>query len=122
MRPSSLILGKDSRRPWGKWDLLLAEAYQILQDERCPQCGLPRYICNNDSQDVQFRIVEEQCVALVKRDEYEAKKYGKDTPKPNGTVLRPQPYIVNDAYELAELREPYYKAQYAKAEPDLPTP
>lgn len=35
----------DSRKPWGKWDILLASAYKILQDERCPQCGLPVYVC-----------------------------------------------------------------------------
>jgi|GEM_PF-2073821 len=45
VRPSSLILGKDSRKPWGRWDIVLAKAYQRFLNELCQQCGLPKYIC-----------------------------------------------------------------------------
>lgn len=119
VRPSSLILGADTSKPWGKWDLLLAEAYQILQDERCPQCGLYRWICGNDDEAVQFDVVEESCVAIAEKDKYIARKYKGDKSVPVGTVVKPQPYMVDDTRDLMELREPYYKAQYKKLHPEL---
>lgn len=116
--PSSLILGTESKGKWdSKWDTLVAEAYEIVQREKCPQCGLPRWICGNDSEDVQFHVNQESCVAIVKKDEKEAQltKVGKKVD--SGTILRPEPYMVDKTRDLVELREPYYKAQYKKAHP-----
>lgn len=117
VRPSAFILGKDSRKPWGKWDILLAEAYQILQDERCGHCGLPRYICHNTSERIQFRIAEDECVVVEKKNSWmkswESKKENKDKPAPQ---LRHEAFTVDDS-DLSDFRQPYYEDLLAKRNP-----
>lgn len=84
-----------------------------MQDERCPQCGLPKYICQNEDNDVQFRVEEERCSAQAAEDNYRnpsrGRKGGKEKEIPAGVALRPVPYT-DSGRPLSELREPYYEA------------
>lgn len=104
-----MILHTQPTKRWNAHDFLLLEAYQILEEERCQQCGLPRYICHNESSDVRFRIVEDTCAAMVEKDMYEEQKRGsdKDYRAPAGTTLRPEPYAV-DGRDLTTFRTQYY--------------
>ena len=63
-----MILHKQPSKPWNKHDFLLLEAYQILEEERCGQCGLPKYICHSEDPEVRFRIEEDQCAAMVDKE------------------------------------------------------
>jgi hypothetical protein len=107
-----MILHKQPTKPWNEHDFLLLEAYQILEEERCQQCGLPRYICHNESADLRFRIEEDTCAAMVEKESYEERKRSsnKDYKPPLGTTLRPVPYM-EDGGEFTRLREPYYQAE-----------
>lgn len=112
-----MILGKDSRKSWDKWDLLLAEAYQILQDERCSQCGLPRYICHSEDAGVHFDIEVDACDAKKAIAIYEKNRGGKDGYQPPpGTQLFPRPVMDDPARDLTELRRPYYEAEAKRQE------
>jgi len=103
--PSSFILGTD-RTKWNKWDILVAEAYEIVQREKCGQCGLPIWICRSDDEDIQFSIKRDTCHAIATKERYEKKQKGDPDP---GVSLRPEPKIA-DGRDLADFREPYYRA------------
>ena len=107
IRPSALILGTDSRKPWGKWDILLANAYQGFLAELCPQCGMPEYMCHTDDPVIQFKIKEDSCAvkANIETHEQKAQKSGKDS---KGVVLRPQHYMM-DGTDASRLRQPYFE-------------
>jgi len=49
--------------PWEPFDFKLLEAYQILQDETCPKCGQPTWLCRNDDPRVQFKYRDVVCYA-----------------------------------------------------------
>lgn len=116
MRPTTFLLRVQPYEPWEEYDFLLHEAYCILQDERCSQCGMPRYICHNDSADLEFDIIEDDCRVMVVKDEHEEnerKAGGENYKPPVGTTLRPKPYLVSGG-DPATLRDSYYDGELAK--------
>ncbi len=111
----TMVFGRNSARPWDRWDRLLAEAYQILDSERCRQCGLPKYVCNNPSEKVQFRFDEEQCGVVAAEARQTSGKGGKKKEMAPGTRLVPDAYHVDGRnVDLASLRKPYYKDRSAR--------
>lgn len=123
MRPTALILGTDNRKRMSKWDLVLIEAHQILQRERCPQCGYPRWVCSNpDAEiDVQFRV--DTCFVTRAQDKHEKAREKQRTDRsrnktaeaPAGEVAVPLVYRI-DGGALEDLREPYYEAEEKRHE------
>lgn len=113
-----MIVGTNSKKPWSDLDRLIMEAYQIFLGELCPQCGQPRYICGNESNDIQFRVHEEYCsakAAIDKREEANTKS----KKNMSGITLRPEAYSV-DGIDLVTYREPYYLAERKKREARAP--
>jgi predicted nucleic acid-binding Zn-ribbon protein len=49
--------------PWTPYDFKLLKAYQILQDETCPKCGHPVWLCRTSSNRVQFKVRSAVCQA-----------------------------------------------------------
>jgi hypothetical protein len=118
VRPSALILGKDSRKPWSKWDLLIAEAYEIMQRERCGQCGLPRWICHNQEVD-HFAVVPDVCFAKREIDSaQEAEKTQRGAKPKLGVTYRPEARTGERKPLSADVdfRERYYRAEYERAQ------
>jgi hypothetical protein len=68
--------------PWVKFDFLLLEAYQILKDETCQNCGNPIWICHNEfASNVGFKITSTRCFAkaeLEKHNELQEKRKSKN--------------------------------------------
>lgn len=113
-RPSTFILGTDSNKPWNKWDILIATAYQIMEEERCSQCGYPVYICHNESSEIRFALRDDTCFAKAKvekrnDDDSSRTKYK----KPFGQVLAPEAYTPSGE-DFVTYRESYYLAEQAK--------
>lgn len=110
VRPSSLILGRDSRRRWGKWDIVLAKAYQRYLAELCPQCGLPKYICHTDDNRIQFKVARDQCAsaAVAEKAQHDASKR---THPEFGVRMYGEPFLTPDAVEagmeFSDFRRPY---------------
>ncbi len=73
--------------------------------ERCSQCGLPMYVCQNEDNEIQFRIEERQCAAIVAKSRYE-ELHKED--KRAGISLIPEPYST-EGRDLTDYREPYYR-------------
>lgn len=86
----------------------------ILDSELCQQCGMPRYLCDSEDNDLQFRAVHETCAAKRVVDE-QRDRDEKNNVNSNGTVIRPEPYSI-EGRELISFREPYYKALAKKRE------
>ncbi len=74
--------------------------------ERCPQCGNPRYVCQNEDNDIAFRVYDETCYAMRRKAKYEEGK--KDDTKRQGVVVGIEPYTISDT-PLSEFRSPHYK-------------
>jgi hypothetical protein len=110
VRPSSLILGKDSKKPWGRWDITFAKAYQRFLNEICQQCGYPKYICHTDDNRVQFHTRKDECAATAKA-EREQERLTKDGKRVYGVKVYAEPYLTDEAVaeglELSDFRRPY---------------
>lgn len=114
MRPTSLIMHTQPYAKWNKWDFLLREAYGIYQGELCRQCNMPEYLCHNESEEIHWRIDQDQCGAVRAKEVWEKGK--KENFKlPEGTVLRPVPFTTDGA-EFASFRTPYYEGLAQRAE------
>jgi len=110
IRPSSLILGKDSKKPWGRWDIVLAKAYQRFLNEICQQCGYPKYLCHNDDNRIQFKPVRDKCESafVAERDQENMTSDGK---RVYGVKVFGEPYLtqtaIDEGMELSDFRRPY---------------
>lgn len=98
---------------------MLAEAYQILETERCPKCGLPRYICQNSSNDILFRVDEGTCYASAAVEEHDRrglnsrkKSDGTYSEAPAGIFAIPVPRALSGA-DLGTFRAPFYEEEAA---------
>lgn len=74
IRPMSVIFYEQPTAPWKPFDFKLLEAYQILQDELCPKCGHPVWLCRSQSNTVEFRVRTEYCAGERALKEYEYNK------------------------------------------------
>lgn len=117
VRPSSLILGKDSRKPWGPWDIVLAKAYQRFLNELCGQCGLPKYICHTDDNRVQFKVSTDECASAAKAEKAQHDDASSDKRK-FGLRYFGEPYLtqgaIDEGMELSDLRRPYLRERAKK--------
>lgn len=94
---------------------MLLEAYQILQDETCQQCGNPVWICHNEFADsVGFKVREIKCFAKAELEKHQERQQKKDSKKKKYGV---QEIIVAYAYDGHELptRRSYLEEQFKKA-------
>lgn len=112
-----MIMGTQPREDWDEFDFLLIEAYQILEDERCGQCGLPTWICHNDMDDPEthgaiIEIALEDDTCFVKREidaENEQNSKNDSYKAPHGTVSRPKvSHALGKPLDF-RVREAYYK-------------
>jgi hypothetical protein len=101
IRPSAMLFHEQPDLPWTKFDFLLLEAYQMLQDETCSMCGNPIWVCRNEyASNVGFKVKSAKCFAkaeLDKHQERESKKKSKITK--HGV----QEYVLAYAYDGGEL-------------------
>lgn len=56
-----MIFHEQPTAPWVAFDFLLLEAHQMLQDEICPKCGHPVWLCRSSSDAVQFKVQTDYC-------------------------------------------------------------
>jgi len=98
IKPTAILFQEQPSEPWTKFDFLLLEAYQMLQDETCAQCGNPIWICRNEfATNIGFKIKEIKCFAraeLERHNELQEKKNSKK--KTYGTQEVPLPYTYDN--------------------------
>lgn len=66
-----MIFYEQPNEKWTRFDFLLLEAYQILQDETCPQCGQPVWLCRSTDSNVNIKVRKATCFVTA---EVEKKK------------------------------------------------
>lgn len=99
--------------PWKPWDFKLIQAYQMLQDEICPRCGQPVWVCRSSSADVWFEAEEGVCQGeRAVRSAEDAKKPSKERAdqaerKTWGRFFYPVPRVT-EGKEMPT-REEYYE-------------
>ena len=90
----------------------------MLQDEICPQCGHPVWLCRSKSDNIGWTVQQDTCYASRVRDEKEWRSNNpKKTPDPKdrkswGRYTYTLPKISDWAPEGAELptRKEYYES------------
>lgn len=104
VRPSAIVYGKSVKDDWDAMDRALIEAYQILEDERCPECGQPTWICRNDDPNIQFEIKKDVCYAKRALEEKNADLKDVKTAKERsklkaswGAIEYPTPFTLDES-------------------------
>lgn len=95
--------------PWVPYDFMLLEAYHMLQEETCGECGNPIWICRNDyANNVGFKVKTSKCYAKAEMDRWQDKQNSKDSKSKNFGEL---PYVVAYTYDGEDFptRLSYYK-------------
>ncbi len=101
-----MILGADNREAWSREDIVLMTAYQILQDEKCPKCGLFIWQCQSDDWQLDVKIREHYCYVEDELDKAREKHHkAKDAKK--GISFYPEP-TRRDNKPLNSMRPAYY--------------
>lgn len=83
IRPTSMIFYEQPTDPWVPFDFLLLEAFQRLEDEICPKCGHPVWLCRSTSADIDWQVKTDTCYATKAMEVRETTrgKKGKDRAK-----------------------------------------
>lgn len=101
--------------PWTPFDFKLLEAYQILQDETCPRCGHPVWLCRSKSNRVEFKAEEGYCSgerAVEERKDASRDKKNradKETRKSWGQFFYSTPFTPENVEGGLPTRSEYYK-------------
>ena len=123
VRPSAIVYGKPVGDEWDAMDRALIEAYQILDDERCPECGQPTWICRNDDPNIQFEVKKDICYAKRVIEEKNADLKSTKDPKERakmkaswGAIEYPAPFTIDGS--PLPTRQEYYARVAQGDEPD----
>ena len=116
-----MVYGTSAIGDWDKKDRNLLEAYQILDDERCSECGNPVWICRNPDSNVQFTVKSDVCYGKrafeEKNTDWSQFKNAKEKSKARsklGVIEYPQAFTLDEG-PLPTRRE-YYEALAAAAD------
>lgn len=69
-----MIFHEQPTDPWTPYDFTLLEAYQILQDETCNQCGNPIWICHSTDSNITFEMKSTTCFAVRTEEKWRDNK------------------------------------------------
>lgn len=111
-----MIFHEQPTDPWIPFDFMLLEAYQILQDETCNECGNPIWVCRNESAaNVGFKVKVAKCFAKAELDKWHEQQEKKSSSKKK---YGEYPYIVAYTYDDGPMptRSDYFESMLAKHE------
>lgn len=95
LRPTAHILRlKNPTANWTNVDHLLAEAFTRMQDETCPQCGQPIWLCRSNDPNLQWKVRSDTCSASAEKEKYDEKESAKKGKKKYGQFHYLEPYTV----------------------------
>lgn len=103
---------------WTPLDFQLLEAYQIIQDEKCPQCGNPIWLCRSNDNNIEWVTREDICYASRAKEEKAANRDKKPREKIDaktrakwGRIDYVTPRVISAAPEGTELptRKEFYR-------------
>lgn len=117
-----MIFHQQPTADWVPFDFHLLEAYQMLQDELCPKCGHPVWLCRSTSNNVEFQVREAYCNADRALREYEdnrkptKERAKKDDRKSWGQFHYTTPVVPANALGALPTRQEYFFELTSKVE------
>lgn len=120
IRPCAMIFHEQPTDPWLPFDFKLLEAFQMLQDETCPKCGHPVWLCRSTSNNVAFKVQTATCYAekaqLAAEDSKKSKKEKADSKDRAkwGQYTYVVPYNPPNADGPLPTRREFYEEQAAR--------
>lgn len=119
IKPTSMILLEDPSESWRSLDFQLIEALQILEDEVCPNCGHPVWLCRSKNPELTWVTREEVCQASRAVEERQwresnpKKRPSREDSSSWGSTIYPVPQMIEypgeDPQPLPS-REEYFKS------------
>lgn len=111
-----MLFHEQPTEPWTEYDFKILEAYQILQDEICNQCGNPVWLCHSSDNRIDFKAVNSTCFATkAHMERLDAKKKrdqraSREERAEWGRTTYMKPYIVQNAEGDLPTRWDYYNS------------
>ena len=68
IRPCAVIYREQPDTDWTTLDFQLLEAYQIIEDEKCPQCGNPVWLCRSTADNIEWASKTSVCQATKAKE------------------------------------------------------
>lgn len=108
--PPSLLMERGKTEPtWTERDKKLVLAWQQLQDELCPKCGVPRWLGHSEHPDIDFKTDTAVCYSCqFLEDANEKDKKG--LPKGATRFVQPIPVEIEGMETKLPNRAEGYKA------------
>jgi len=69
-----MLFREQPNRPWTDMDFKWLEAYQIMKDEICPQCGNPIWLCRSTDDRISWHEETSVCYATRAKEEKEYRR------------------------------------------------
>jgi hypothetical protein len=105
-----MLRREKKQKKWKKYDFALATAYQILEDEKCPKCGMASWHAFSENSEIEFEIQHMDCYACEYKETYEAREKKQKAGRTNHVVAK---HI--DGEELPGRRE-FFEELVAKSQ------
>lgn len=92
-----------------KWDAALAMAYETIEKEKCPKCGVPVWYAYSENNAIAFKHDHIECHSCA-FDEVESKKI--KNPQPGRTLFVVP--VLEEGFDTLPTREDYHNELMAK--------
>jgi hypothetical protein len=94
-----MIFHEQPSDPWIDFDFMLIEAYHMLQEETCGECGNPVWVCRNENADwIGFKVKSTVCFAKAEMDKWsEAQQKKKNKKSKPGVINYPVAFSYDDS-------------------------
>jgi len=108
--------------PWEPFDFKLIEAFQILEDETCPKCGQPTWLCRSTDPRVEFSAQDTICYATraVEERRYAESNKGKSASAKErrswGLIEFSTPFVPDNIEGELPTRSDYYESFNTESE------
>jgi hypothetical protein len=102
-----ILKDKQPSDGWSSIDKKLVIAFQILEDETCPDCGTPIWIGHSEDSSVVFDVKSRICYACAEIETQREKESKRKNHKP---TKGKKEFVVLDDETKQPSREAYYSA------------
>ena len=105
-RPTAALLFlEDPHTGWTKYDYLIQDAYYTMDQEVCPICNNPIWLCHSTDNRIEFKVVTRTCYAKADLEDFEKSDKGKGLG--SGEYLVARPVSVDEDEDLPTRHEAY---------------
>ena len=89
-----MVLRQQPNEEWSEADFKLVEAYDIIESEKCPQCGNPIWLCHSENPNLQFEVKVSTCYASIAVEGWQEARQKANRPVKRGENPYAIPYVL----------------------------